>query len=149
MSGYELKNVGFTGFASGGIKGLWLSRELPDDNQVIFCESAIDALSHAVLFPNARARYASVGGKLNPQQPELIRAAIARMPSSSEIIAGMDANAEGAKLSEIVRRAAELSGRCDLHFTLQEPFGHKDWNDQLRAKPETILSHRHDEPSVT
>lgn len=77
--------------------------------------------------PNDRARYASIGGKLNPQQPELIRAAVARMPSSSEIVAAMDADSEGTKLAEIVRRAVELSGRSDLRFKLQEPFGHKDW----------------------
>jgi hypothetical protein len=34
----------------------------------------------------ARAN-ASVGGKLNPVQPELIRAAVARMPSDAEIVA--------------------------------------------------------------
>ena len=148
LSGYELKNVNFTGFASGGTKGLWLSRELPDDNQIVFCESAIDALSHTVLFPIDRVRYASIGGKLNPQQPELIRVAIARMPASSEVVAAMDADNEGAKLAEIVRRAVELSGRSDLQFTLQEPFGHKDWNDQLRAKPQKPLSHRNEEPSI-
>ena len=65
LSGYELKNIGFTGFASGGSKGLWLSQEMPDDNRLIFCEAAIDALSHAVLFPDDHARYASIGGKTN------------------------------------------------------------------------------------
>ena len=80
LSGYELKNIGFTGFASGGTKALWLSHEFPDDHRLVLCESAIDALSQAVLFPDDRTRYASVGGKPNPQQPELIRAAAARMP---------------------------------------------------------------------
>jgi hypothetical protein len=71
LSGYEIKNNGFTGFASGGSKALWLSHEAPDDNRLVVTESAIDALSHAVLFPDNRARYASIGGKPNPQQPEL------------------------------------------------------------------------------
>jgi len=84
LSGYELKNKDFTGFSSGGSKAVWLSHELPDDKRLVVCESAIDALSHAVLFPGNHARYASVGGKPNPQQPELIRAAVARMPASSE-----------------------------------------------------------------
>ena len=75
LSGYELKNVGFTGFASGGTKALWMSHEMLDDNRLVFTESAIDALCHAVLFPDDRARYASIGGKPNPQQPELIRSA--------------------------------------------------------------------------
>ena len=148
LCGYEIKNVGFTGFASGGSKALWLSHELPDDNRLVFCESAIDALSHAVLFPDNRARYASIGGKPNPQQPELIRAAVARMPADSEIVSAMDADADGGKLAEIVRRAVELSGRHDLRFTVQEPFGFKDWNDQLRARPHPLLPYRPEVPSV-
>jgi len=142
LSGYELKNVEFTGFASGGSKGLWLSNEYPDDNRLVFCESAIDALSHAVLFPDAHARYASIGGKPNPQQPELIRAAAARMPADSEIIAAMDADADGRKLAEVVREAVKLTGRADLRFSVQEPEGAKDFNDQLRAKPLPSLPYR-------
>ncbi len=142
LSGYELKNVGFTGFASGGSKALWLSQELPDDNRLVITESAIDALSHAVLFPDNRARYASIGGKPNPQQPELIRAAAARMPPGSEIIAAMDADEDGAKLAEIVRSAVELTGRLDLRFVMQEPFGYKDWNQELQQKREPVFSRR-------
>jgi hypothetical protein len=148
LSGYELKNVGFTGFASGGSKALWLSHELPDDKRLVFCEAAIDALSHAVLFPDNHARYASIGGKPNPQQPELIRAAAARMPVGSEIVSAMDADKDGAELAEIVRKAVVLTGRLDLKFTVQEPFGVKDWNDQLRQKPQPLLPYRPDVPSV-
>jgi hypothetical protein len=133
LSGYELKNKGFTGFASGGSKGLWLSHELPGDHRLVLCEAAIDALSHAVLFPDSRARYASIGGNLNPQQPEFIRAAAARMPVDSEIVSAMDADKDGAKLAQIVRQAVTLTGRLDLRFSLQEPFGFKDWNDQLKG----------------
>jgi hypothetical protein len=135
LSGYEIKNKGFTGYASGGTKALWLSHEMPEDNRFVVTESAIDALSHAVLFPDDHARYASIGGKPNPQQPELIRAAVARMRVGSEIVAAMDADADGASLAAVVRRAVELSGRSDLRFVMQEPFGFKDWNDQLRARP--------------
>jgi hypothetical protein len=148
LSGYEIKNAGFTGFAPGGSKGLWVSHESPGDNRLVFCESAIDALSHALLFPDERARYASIGGKLNPIQPELIRAAIARMPSTAEIVAAMDADADGGKLSVIVRQAFELSGRADLRFVVHEPFGFKDWNDQLRAQPKPPLPYRREGPSV-
>lgn len=148
LSGYELKNVGFTGFASGGTKALWLSHELPGDKRLVFCESAIDALSHAVLFPDNHARYASIGGKPNPQQPELIRAASARMPVDSEIVSAMDADKDGAELAGIVRKAVVLTGRLDLKFTVQEPFGVKDWNDQLRQKPQPLLPYRPDVPFV-
>jgi len=149
LCGFEIKNSGgFTGFASGGSKALWLSHEWPDDTRLVFCESAIDALSHAVLFPDNRARYASIGGKPNPQQPELIRAAVLRMPVDSEIVAAMDADIDGRKLVEIVRRAVELSGRMDLKFIVQEPVGHKDWNDQLKARPLPLLPYRPQVPSV-
>jgi hypothetical protein len=134
LCGYEIKNSGFTGFAAGGSKGLWFSQAREDDNRLVFCESAIDALSHAALFPDDRARYASIGGKPNPAQPELIRAAVARMPADSEIVAGMDNDADGAALAGVVRQAVQLSGRDDLRFLVQEPFGFKDWNDQLRGK---------------
>jgi len=129
LTGYELKNRNFTGFASGGVN----AKE--DDNSIVFCESAIDALSHAALFPDDRTRYASISGKPNPMQPELIRAAVARMPANSRIVAAMDADADGAKLAEIVREAVQLSGREDICFIFEEPLGFKDWNDQLRARP--------------
>ena len=101
-----------------------------------------------MLFPDNLSRYASIGGKPNPQQPELMRAAIARMPADSEIVSAMDADAEGGKLAEVVRRAVELSGRHDLRFILQEPFGGKDWNDVLRARPHPFLPYRPEVPSV-
>jgi hypothetical protein len=50
---------------------------------------------------------------------------------------------------EIVRRAVELSGRHDLKFTVQEPLGYKDWNDQLRRRPHPLLPYRPEVPSVT
>lgn len=142
LSGYELKNAGFTGFAPGGTKALWLSHEMPGDKRLVFCESAIDALSHAVLFPANHARYASICGGLNDRQPEIIRAAIARMPHGSEIIAAMDADRSGRAYAEVVHQAVELTGRSDLRFSAQEPVGFKDWNDQLRARPLPQSLHR-------
>jgi hypothetical protein len=144
LTGYELKNRGFTGFASGGVKALWVSSTQRDDDRIVFCESAIDALSHAVLFPDDNTSYASIGGKPNPVQPELIRAAAARMRAGSEITAAMDADADGRKLAEVVKRAVEMSGRGDLRFHVHEPSGFKDWNDQLRARPRSPLPYRPD-----
>lgn len=148
LSGYELKNRGFTGFASGGSKGLWFSNTKDDDTRLVFCESAIDALSHAALFPDDHARYASIGGKPNPRQPELIRAAAASMPAGSEIVAAMDADKAGRELAEVVRNAAALTGRVDLRFRIHEPEGFKDWNDVLRAKPKPFPPCRPEVPSV-
>jgi len=141
LTGYELKNVGFTGFASGGSKALWLSQELPDDKRLVIAESAIDALSHAVLFPDAQARFASIGGKPSPAQPELIRSAAGRMPPDTEIVSAMDADSDGAVLTEVVRKAVASLGRSDIRFAVHEPFGFKDFNDQLRAKPQIVSSY--------
>jgi hypothetical protein len=134
LCGYEIKNRGYTGFARGGVKGLWSSHEDAGDTRLVFCESAIDALSHASLFPAPNSRYASIGGQVNPQQPELIRVAVARMSDASEIVAAMDADADGRKLAEVVRQAVILSGRSDLRFSVEEPSGFKDWNDVLRGR---------------
>jgi hypothetical protein len=138
LCGYEIKNKGFTGF-SPGHKGLWLSHEFPDDHCLVVCESAIDALSYAVLIPDDHTRFASISGKPNPRQPELITSAVARMPASSVIVAAMDADAEGRKLAEVVRESVKLVDRSDLAFELHEPNGFKDFSDRLRGKPAPLF----------
>jgi hypothetical protein len=45
---------------------------------------------------------------VNPQQPELIYAAVDRMPGAAEIIAAMDADTDGRKPAEIVRLFSKL-----------------------------------------
>jgi hypothetical protein len=97
LCGYEIKNQRFTGFAAGGEKGLWFSHAGANDRRLVLAESAIDALSHAALFPDAedQTRYASLGGKPNSQQPGLIRATITRLPEGSEIVAAFDADEAG------------------------------------------------------
>jgi hypothetical protein len=134
LCGYEIKNVGFTGFSPGGTKGLFMSRTLKTDRRLAIFESAIDALSFAALFPDDRTRYASLAGKPTPMQKELIRAASALMPKSSVVTAAMDADAAGREMAEIVREAVKLTGRSDLQFEILEPQGGlKDWNDVLRS----------------
>jgi DNA primase len=100
------------------------------------------------LFPDDHTRYASIGGKPSPAQPELIRAAVARMRATSEITAAMDADADGRKLADVVKRAVEMSGRSDLRFHVHEPSGYKDWNDQLRDRRKHCPSYRLEEPFV-
>lgn len=142
LCGFELKNKNFTGFASGGEKGLWLSAEREDDTRLVICEGAIDALSHALLFPCPTARYASVGGKLNPVQPALVAHALARLPRGAACVLATDADAPGRELAATLRRACEavLATRPDLTVAEHWPAdGFKDWNDQVQAgrSPET------------
>jgi len=148
LCGYELRNSGFKGFASGGTKGLWLSKTSPTDRSLVICESAIDALSFAVLFPDGATRYASVGGKLNPRQPDLICAQINLLPRDAEIVAAMDADDAGRQLADAIEKAFGDAGRPDLTFRRQEPVGFKDYNDQLRATSKGPLPRWNTEPSV-
>jgi hypothetical protein len=144
LCGYELKNRSFTGFAKGGEKGLWLSQVLLDDNCLVFAESTIDALSYAALFSSEKTRYASIGGQVNPKQPELIKRAIAEMPEGSEIVAGMDANEAGRELAEVVRLAFEETvtetGRKDMWFRTHLPDREgADWNDVVKEAAQTFF----------
>jgi hypothetical protein len=139
LCGYEIKNRGFTGFASGGEKGLWFSHTCPHDQRLILAESAIDALSHAALFPDTedQTRYASLGGKPNSKQPGLLQATIAMLPEGSEILAAFDADEAGRVLVEVVRRAvanvASRTGRVDLIFQTHLPAQEgDDWNQVLQ-----------------
>lgn len=140
LCGYELKNRNFTGFAPGGKKGLWSSHEKDGDGQLVFAEGAIDALSHAVLFPNDGARYKSIGGQTNPRQPDLIHAEVLRMRTGSEVVAAMDADQAGHAFSDLVRLAVVRAGRPDIFFRVHVPEREgDDWNqvlkDQRRSFP--------------
>jgi len=137
LCGYEIKNRGYTGFATGGEKGLWFSRTKPDDNSLVLAESAIDALSHAALFPDDRTRYASIGGKPNSKQPGLIRATVAKLPARAVVVTAFDADPAGRALVSMVRilleNFAAEDGRNDLTFWAHLPdIDGADWNDVLQ-----------------
>ena len=72
LCGFEVKNKDFTGFASGGVKGIWYSQTKTTDGRLVLVESAIDAMSFHVLQGDEHTRYMSTGGELNPQQPLLL-----------------------------------------------------------------------------
>jgi hypothetical protein len=148
LCGYEIKNRGFTGFAAGGQKGLWFSHTGPGDRRLVLTESAIDALSHAVLFPDAedRTRYASLGGKPNAKQPGLVQSTVARLPEGAEIVAAFDADEAGHRLVNVARlavaSAASRTGR-NLIFLVHLPAQDgEDWNQVLQRA--TAPEHRQD-----
>jgi hypothetical protein len=139
LCGYEIKNCGFTGFAAGGQKGLWMSHTQPADRRLILTESAVDALSYAALFPDAedQTRYASLGGKPSSRQSELVQATIAKLPAGAEIVAAFDADDAGRQLVEVIREAvasiARRTGRSDLIFKAHLPTQEgEDWNMVLQ-----------------
>lgn len=134
LCGYEIKNEGYTGFSKGGEKGLWFSQTEPTDKRLVLCESAIDALSYAALFPAKQTRYASIGGQMNPKQPGLIKATLLKLPVNAEVVAGFDADDEGRRYAELVRQTVSEIARDDMQCSIHEPEGVKDWNDVIRIR---------------
>lgn len=146
LCGYELKNKGFTGFAPGGVKGLWCSRIQPDDTRLVIAETAIDALSYAALFGVVRTRFVSTAGQVNPQQPDLLVSAAkklarpevqdctARADAKCEIVLAVDHDQGGReladKLTPLLIEAAP-SAAVRLHHPEQSG---DDWNDVLRSR---------------
>jgi hypothetical protein len=141
LCGYEIKNRGFTGFAAGGEKGLWFSHTRRDDRRLILTESAIDALSHAALFPDAddQTRYASLAGKPGRRQMSLLQATIAKLPEAAEIVAAFDADPAGRRLvgeiRQVVANVASKTERRDLIFKSHLPTKEgEDWNVVLQNR---------------
>ncbi len=132
LCGYEIKNKGFTGFAPGGVKGLWHSSARSKDLWLVLTESAIDAVSFHVLHGVDSARYMSTGGALNPQQPALLRGAMEKMPESSVIILGFDLDEAGEKLAQEVAAFAPAGRK--LRRMLPDVGTGKDWNDMLKNR---------------
>lgn len=132
VSGWEIKNNGFTGFAKAGSKGLWFSRTKASDTALVIAESALDALSYAALHPDDKARYFSTGGSLNPHQPALIATVMEKMPRPAVVILATDNDPAGHELAETIQSLAPPGP--GLEFKRPLPEIGKDWNDQLQAR---------------
>lgn len=132
LCGFEIKNKDFTGFSPGGIKGLWYSAAKPSDESLVLVESAIDALSFHILFGWENARYMSTGGALNPQQPELLRGAMEKLPQGAAVVLGFDLDDAGESMAEEVRQFAP-SGRKLKRMVPDVGMG-KDWNEMLKKR---------------
>jgi hypothetical protein len=155
ISGYEIKNRGFTGFASQGVKTAWHSRPSPDDTRMVIAETAIDALSYHQIHQLPNTRYFSTGGAPSPEQIGLLARAVARMPRGSEVVCALDADKGG---DEMYRRVSERLGSAEqIHLRRHSP-GEleqraiaqdagcseskpvKDWNDVLQARERAFIA---------
>jgi len=132
LCGFEMKNYDFTGFAAGGVKGLWTSRAGIKDHFLVFVESAIDAYSFHILHGLENTRYMSTGGGLNRSQPDFLRGAMEKMPAGSTVILGFDRDDAGEKLAEVVRGIVPSS--CRVMRILPLSGTGKDWNEMLRYR---------------
>ncbi len=134
VCGYEIKNRGFTGFATGGVKALWLSNRTPDDSVLTVAESAIDALSHAALKPHPSASYASTAGGWSDTTRTMLRSVVASLPQNGHVLLAFDNDAQG---REYVEAAIELLSDLDRALVPDlPPVEGTDWNDVLRSSPQ-------------
>ena len=127
LSGWELKNKGFTGFASGGRKGLFGCRiGTPGEAPVIvLAESAIDIMSYYQVRP-APGFYLSFGGGLSHEQISLLAWGINRYPLARVIVATDNDAAGEAYAAQI----CQIRGDA----VRDRPGPGKDWNDVLNNR---------------
>lgn len=132
LCGFEIKNKDFTGFAAGGVKGLWYSQTNTTVNRLVLTESSIDAISFHILQGNEYTRYLSTGGELNPQQPALLRGAMEKLTTSAVVVIAFDNDNGGEKLAKEV--AAIAPTYCKLERVKPDQCAGKDWNEVLKKK---------------
>ncbi len=130
LCGYEIKNSGWTGFASGGIKGLACSRPRPDDQQLVICETFIDLLSYAAIRGLDGKRLFSTAGQISPLQAECLRSAVHKMPTGSHVVLALDNDDGGRSLAQQIRDALDSTGCQIIEDFPLEPGA--DWNDVWR-----------------
>lgn len=130
LCGFEIKNAGFTGFASGGKKGLWYSKPDPNARTIVFCESAIDAISYYALNRGEPLRVFSTGGSLSQEQLRLVRRTMEKLPPGSRVVLAFDADEAGDQLAAEVLAVAP--GSVSVHRELPPVGTGKDWNDVLK-----------------
>jgi hypothetical protein len=132
LTGFEMKNRGFTGFSTGGTKSAWQSNALADDRALVVAESAIDALSYCQLHqPEALAyRYLSTAGAPSANQFKLLARLFSQLPRGCAVIAAVDHDAAGDWLATHYESLASRLTRLD--FRRHSPEHDKDWNDVLQ-----------------
>ena len=127
LTGWEVKNSGFTGFAAGGRKALFGFRvgvePKAEPPRIVIAESALDALSHYQLNPSP-ALFLSFGGGLSPEQETLLRHVLSQYPTA-EIITATDNDSQGETFAALIQSYRPDASRA------KSPKG-KDWNDAVR-----------------
>jgi hypothetical protein len=133
LSGYELKNNGFTGFSRGGSKMLWYSSNIDQSLRLVICESAIDCLSHAQATEDAESAYASIGGAMSPEQRLLLQKAIQSVQErGGEVVSAVDRDKAGEDLHQFLMALGAVDGRPP------DAEGVTDWNDHLQSQLEPV-----------
>jgi hypothetical protein len=134
LTGFEIKNRGFTRFAPGGTKSAWQSNVDTNDRFAVVTESAIDALSYHQLHRERgdRGRYLSTAGSPGRAQLTVLGRVFGHLAVGVTVVAAVDADEAGRKLA--VRLEDLARAHAHLEFERHEPVGAKDWNELLQRE---------------
>jgi len=137
--GAELKNEGFTGFLSGGEKGLWVSGGTARAERLMVVESALDALSHAQLSDRRDTGYVSIGGSLSEHQRDLLGGMLEKAHERGlRVVIGTDRDKAGHELAAAIAKLAPAGMRLGR----AAPELGKDWNEELQQQQRQLeISH--------
>ncbi|MGH2478353.1 MAG: toprim domain-containing protein [Ktedonobacteraceae bacterium] len=127
LCGWEVKNAGFTGFSTGGQKGLFLKlvgTPGTPPNTIIVAESAIDAMSFCQI-QGLDGLYVSFAGGLSEIQIQQLAQTLARYPAAHVQIA-TDNDDQGE-----IYAALLCNLRPDAHRARPAA---KDWNEMCQGK---------------
>lgn len=135
VTGWEMKNKGFTGFAVGGGKALFVCQvgETGPPSRIVICESAIDAMSYCQLSKKP-GLYVSFAGGLSEEQKTMLRKLLTGNPQA-RVIAATDADRDGEKYALFVHSIREDAIRARPEVRRQPGVMYKDWNDVLMNRP--------------
>lgn len=133
LSGYEIRGQDFKGFSRHGEKTIWHSANLESAKEVIFVEGAINALSHAQLYPNPQAGYVSIGGQMSQQQRQLIAQLMRDAAGRGAVLVFATDNDEaGEKHAQALKALAPAAAVLER----DRPGQGMDWNEQFIAAQE-------------
>jgi hypothetical protein len=141
LTGWETKNRGFTGFAGGGKKALFLCNTFPPGEEparIVITEAAIDAMSYAQLSKKP-GLYVSFSGALSSEQQAQLTALLQKYPKAHVVVA-TDADAQGENYAVFINsicqdRPPELFHRARPRSKSCPGERFKDWNDVLMDRP--------------
>lgn len=136
LTGYEIKNAGFTGFSKHGRKSVWHSTNAASCERLVITENAIDALSHAQLRRDPDAGYMSISGSMSPEQVELLQSVLQKAHRRGGVLVlATDSDEAGKKLADQVAGLAPDGMRIERDIPKE-----KDWNDDLNNKKSISMS---------
>lgn len=130
ICGYEVRNRKFAGFL-GRREGFWITNKYEEARSILICESAIDCLSHASLFPPEKYAYISLAGSPSGSQKALLQRVLRWASRTGKtVISGVDQDKQG----DIYTKTFESLTQPGMLIRKEYPPEAKDWNDVLKGK---------------